>query len=215
MKTNKLTRRDFIKFSGALAAASALAACAPDENSTAFPFETSLENPVINPEAQTPLPAAPLPILALNRLTFGIKPGDIDSFNTLGASDDERLFAFISQQLNPDSIDDSEFESRYNSAGFETLHKTHEQLYSDHIANNAYDSNDEAYWDWYSKPAYELADATFLRAVYSKKQIVEILADFWHNHFNVYFWQDDGVPLLVSYNRDVLRKHALGNFRQI
>ena len=58
-------------------------------------------------------------------------------------------------------------------------------------------------------------DATFLRGVYSKKQLVEVLADFWHNHFNVYFWQDDGVPLLVSYNRDVLRTHLLGNFRQM
>jgi uncharacterized protein (DUF1800 family) len=42
-----------------------------------------------------------------------------------------------------------------------------------------------------------------------------MLADFWHNHFNIYFWQDDGVPLLVSYNRDVLRGHMLGNFRQM
>ncbi|RIK46923.1 MAG: hypothetical protein DCC59_16810, partial [Chloroflexi bacterium] len=113
------------------------------------------------------------------------------------------------------SIDDSDFENRYAGAGFETLHKTHEQLYADHIANNPYDSNDDIYWDWYSKPAYELADATLFRAVYSKKQLVELLADFWHNHFNVYFWQDDGVPLLVSYNRDVLRKHMLGNFRQM
>src|SRR5688572_18505134 len=173
MKT-KFNRRDFLKFSTAVAAASALAACAPnDENSTAVPFESSQENPVINPEAQTPLPAVPLAILALNRLTFGIRPGDVDSFNALGTSDDERLNAFVSQQLNPDSIDDSEFESRYNSAGFETLHKTHEQLYSDHIANNAYNSNDEAYWDWFSKPAYELTDATFLRAIYSKKQIID------------------------------------------
>ncbi|MBL8089948.1 MAG: DUF1800 domain-containing protein [Anaerolineales bacterium] len=214
MKT-KFSRRDFLKLSTAVAAASALAACAPNnENEIGLPFE-SPENPVINPEAQTPLPPVPLAILALNRLTFGIRPGDVDLFNSLGTNDDERFINFVTQQLNPDSIDDSEFESRYNAAGFETLHKTHEQLYYDHIANNQYDSNNEAYWDWYSKPAYELVDATLLRAVYSKKQIEEILADFWHNHFNVYFWQDDGVPLLVSYNRDVLRKHALGNFRQM
>lgn len=214
MKT-KFNRRDFLKLSTAFAAASALAACAPNaENEIGLPFD-SPENPLINPEVQTPLPPVPLAILALNRLTFGVRPGEADLFNSLGASDDERLINFVTQQLNPDSIDDSEFEARYNAAGFETLHKTHEQLYADHIANNPYNSNDETYWDWYSKPTYELVDATLLRAVYSKKQIVEILADFWHNHFNVYFWQDDGVPLLVSYNRDVLRKHALGNFRQM
>lgn len=215
MMKPKFNRRDFLKLSAAVAASSALAACAPNnENEIGVPFE-STENPILNPKAQTPLPSVPLAILALNRLTFGIRPGDVDFFNSLGANDDERLLNFVTQQLNPDSIDDSEFEAHYNAAGFETLHKTHEQLYFDHIVNNQYDSNDNAYWEWYSKPAYELVDATLLRAVYSKKQLFEILTDFWHNHFNVYFWQDDGVPLLVSYNRDVLRKHALGNFRQM
>ncbi len=216
MQTRRLTRRDFLKLGGALAATSALAACAPDaETPTVAPFEPTGQNPVIEPETQTQLPPAPLAILALSRLTFGIRPGDVEAFNALGSTDDERLLNFVTQQLNPDSIDDSDFENRYNNAGFETLHKTHEQLYDDHIANNPYDANDDVYWDWYSKPAYELADATILRAVHSKKQLVELLADFWHNHFNVYFWQDDGVPLLVSYNRDVLRKHMLGNFRQM
>lgn len=217
MQNKKLTRRDFLKVGGTLAATSVLAACAPGEESspTASPVDTSVQDVVITPEAQTALPPVPMAILALSRLTFGIRPGDVEAFNALGATDDERLLNFVTQQLNPDSIDDSEFENRYNSAGFETLHKTHEQIYFDHIASNPYDSNDDAYWDWYSKPAYELSDATILRAVHSKKQLVELLADFWHNHFNVYFWQDDGVPLLVSYNRDVLRKHMLGNFRQM
>ena len=217
MQTKRLTRRDFLKVGGTLAATSVLAACAPGEenNPIAAPVDTSVQDVVITPEAQTALPSVPLAILALSRLTFGIRPGDVEAFNALGATDDERLPNFVTQQLNPDSIDDSEFENRYNSAGFETLQKTHEQLYYDHIAANPYDSNDDSYWDWYSKPAYELSDATMLRAVHSKKQLVELLADFWHNHFNVYFWQDDGVPLLVSYNRDVLRKHMLGNFRQM
>ncbi|KXK15040.1 MAG: hypothetical protein UZ14_CFX002000750 [Chloroflexi bacterium OLB14] len=216
MQTKKLTRRDFLKISGAVAAASALAACAPEQQSTSVaPVQINPQESVVTPQAQISTNPVSLPILTLSRLTFGIRPGDLDLFNALGATDDERLVNFVTQQLNPDSIDDSEFESRYNAAGFETLHKTHEQLYYDHIANNQYDSNDDAYWQWYSKPAYELVDATILRATYSKKQIVEILADFWHNHFNVYFWQDDGIPLLVSYNRDVLRKHALGNFRQM
>ncbi|MCB0101870.1 MAG: DUF1800 domain-containing protein [Anaerolineales bacterium] len=216
MQTRKLTRRDFLKLSGAFAATSALAACAPgEETPTAAPFESTGQSPVIQPEAQTQLPPVPMAILALSRLTFGIRPGDVDAFNTLGSSDDERLLNFINQQLTPDTLDDSDFENRYNNAGFETLYKSHEQIYADHIASNPYDSNDDAYWEWYSKPAYELADATVLRAVHSKKQLVELLADFWHNHFNVYFWQDDGVPLLASYNRDVLRTHMLGNFRQM
>ncbi|MBP6178689.1 MAG: DUF1800 domain-containing protein [Anaerolineales bacterium] len=212
---SNFTRRDFLRLSGAFAATTLLAACAPDEQ-TPGPVEIptgQINLPIESTTAPPPLVA--LPIIALSRMSFGIRPGDMDAFLALGGTDDERLQAYVNQQLNPDSIDDSDFETRYNAAGFETLHKTHEQLYADHIASNPYDSNDDTYWEWYSKPAYELVDATILRAVFSKKQLVEVLADFWHNHFNIFFWQDDGVPLLVSYNRDVLRANLLGNFRQM
>ncbi len=213
----KIDRRDFLKLMGTFAATSVVAtACAPE--SVPGPDPTRVSPVVVNPTGVPPqpiLPPVPLGIIALNRMGYGPRPGDFEAFNALGSTDDERLGAYVAQQLNPDAIDDSEFEARYTTAGFETLHKTQDELYADHIANNPYDSNDDAYWQWYSKPAYELVDATFLRAAYSTKQLVEVLADFWHNHFNIYFWQDDGVPLLVSYNRDVLRKHMLGNFRQM
>jgi len=192
----------------------AVAACAPEQVPGPDPTRVVPVNPTGAPPEPI-LPPVSLGIIALSRMAYGARPGDLEAFNALGSTDDERLLNFVSQQLNPDTIDDSEFEARYAAAGFETLHKTQDELYFDHIASNPYDSNDESYWDWYSKPAYELVDVTFLRAVYSKKQLVEVLADFWHNHFNVYFWQDDGVPLLVSYNRDVLRAHMLGNFRQM
>ncbi len=214
---SRLDRRDFLKLMGTFAGVSAaLAACAPEQ--IPLPDPTQVPSIVENPTGVPPepvLPPVPLGIIALNRMGYGPRPGDYEGFNALGSTDDERLRVYVAQQLNPDSIDDSDFETRYNAAGFETLHKTQDELYADHIANNPYDSNDDTYWQWYSKPAHELVDATFLRAVYSRKQLVEVLADFWHNHFNVYFWQDDGVPMLVSYNRDVLRKHMLGNFRQM
>ena len=216
MNSKQFSRRDFLKLGGSLATASLLAACQPGEETSTAPLSpTTSANDISIPEPAVSLPPVSLAILALGRMTFGIRPGDIEAFNAFGNTDDERLRAFVQQQLNPDSLDDSDFESRYSAAGFQALHKSHEQLYSDHIANNAYDANDDAYWEWYSLPAYELVDATLLRAVFSKKQLVELLADFWHNHFNIFFWQDDGVPLLVSYNRDVLRRHMLGNFRQM
>jgi uncharacterized protein (DUF1800 family) len=211
---SSFTRRDFLRLSSTLAAASLAAACTPQQE-TATQQSQSQGIPPVQPPAPVENQSAPLAIIALNRMGFGPRPGDVDAFNALGSTDEERLRAYVQQQLNPDSIDDSDFQVRFDAAGFETLHKTHEQLYLDHIASNPYDSNDDTYWDWYSKPAYELVDATILRAVYSKKQLAEVLADFWHNHFNIYFWQDDGVPLLVSYNRDVLRANMFGNFRQM
>lgn len=214
-----LHRRDFLKLAGTLAAASLAASCAPNQpapapTSTLAP-DSPTQVPPTFPPLEPPTASAPLAVIALNRMGFGLRPGDVEAFEALGSTDDERLRAYVSQQLNPDAVDDSEFESRYAAAGFETLHKSADELYADHIASNPYDSNDDAYWEWYSKPAYELVEASFLRAVYSRKQLVEVLADFWHNHFNVYFWQDDAVPMLVSYNRDVLRAHMLGNFRQM
>ena len=58
--------------------------------------------------------------------------------------------------------------------------------------------------------------ATWVRAVHSKWQLREVLADFWHNHFNVNAEHDDGriAAMFPAYDRDVIRKHALGNFRQ-
>jgi uncharacterized protein (DUF1800 family) len=49
--------------------------------------------------------------------------------------------------------------------------------------------------------------------VHSKRQLVEVLADFWHNHFNVYGYDYYCGPLWVHYDRDVIRANQLGNFR--
>jgi len=53
------------------------------------------------------------------------------------------------------------------------------------------------------------------RAVYSRRQLVEVLSDFWHNHFNVYAWEFWEGPVWVHYDRDVIRPNVLGNFRQM
>ena len=65
------------------------------------------------------------------------------------------------------------------------------------------------------QPVRELEAATWLRAVYSRRQLNEVLVDFWHDHFNVFGWDGPTSPLFVSYDRDVIRPHALGNFRAL
>ncbi len=54
-----------------------------------------------------------------------------------------------------------------------------------------------------------------LRAVYSEKQLQEVMVDFWQNHFNVYAGKAAVRWYIPSYERDVLRKNALGNFRDL
>jgi uncharacterized protein (DUF1800 family) len=57
--------------------------------------------------------------------------------------------------------------------------------------------------------------ARILRAVYSERQLQEIMVDFWANHFNVYSGKGAVRWYIPSYERDVIRKHALGNFRDL
>ena len=54
-----------------------------------------------------------------------------------------------------------------------------------------------------------------LRAVYSERQLQEVMVDFWANHFNVFAGKAAVRWYIPSYERDVLRKHALGNFKDL
>ena len=64
------------------------------------------------------------------------------------------------------------------------------------------------------RPMREVRAAVALRAVYSQWQVLELMVDFWHNHFNVYPWEDDQSQVLFPvYDRETIRAHALGNFR--
>lgn len=51
------------------------------------------------------------------------------------------------------------------------------------------------------------------RCVYSENQLQEVMTDFWFNHFNVSRTTNPARPHILSYERDVIRPNALGNFR--
>ncbi len=61
----------------------------------------------------------------------------------------------------------------------------------------------------------ELTQTKLLRAIYSERQFEEVMTDFWFNHFNVFL--DKGLDrlMLTSYERDVIRPHALGKFEDL
>jgi uncharacterized protein (DUF1800 family) len=61
----------------------------------------------------------------------------------------------------------------------------------------------------------ELQSSRILRAVYSERQLQEVLVDFWTNHFNVYANKGADRWLLVSYDRDTIRPHTLGKFKDL
>ena len=57
----------------------------------------------------------------------------------------------------------------------------------------------------------ELAEAKLLRAIYSNRQLEEVMTDFWFNHFNVFIGKGPDRYMVSAYERDVIRPHALAN----
>jgi uncharacterized protein (DUF1800 family) len=129
----------------------------------------------------------------LNRVTFGPRPGQVEAVKKIGVQ------AYLEQQLNPLSIDDSASEQRLS--GYTTLDKSPAELDNPDI-----------------KPAQiiaELDSATLMRAVYSEHQLFQIMVNFWSDHFNIYHLDEDCKILKTMDDRDVIRKYALGKFRDL
>jgi uncharacterized protein (DUF1800 family) len=61
----------------------------------------------------------------------------------------------------------------------------------------------------------ELAMAKMTRAIYSDRQLQQVLDDFWFNHFNVFAGKGEDRYYLTSYERDVIAPHALGKFKDL
>ncbi|MEO8195791.1 MAG: DUF1800 domain-containing protein [Thermoanaerobaculia bacterium] len=165
-----------------------------------------------------PLDSPGIALVALNRMGFGPRPGDVAAFNALGANDDARLSAYIQQQLNPPvpsaANDPGYFQRRnglagYPNPGFATLGLSLQTLWQ------TYRTGTPPAGSSANRPALEVRLDTWMRMVYSKWQLREILADFWHNHFNVYGFETYTQETLVAYDRDVIRFHLFGNFRDL
>ena len=62
----------------------------------------------------------------------------------------------------------------------------------------------------------ELMAERLTRDIYARAQLQEVMTDFWLNHFNVYLRKNENMPYyLASYQRDVIRSHALGKFEDL
>jgi len=61
----------------------------------------------------------------------------------------------------------------------------------------------------------ELSMAKVTRAIYSERQLQQVMDDFWFNHFNVFAGKGEDRYYLTSYERDVIQPHALGKFKDL
>ncbi|NDJ52167.1 MAG: DUF1800 domain-containing protein [Chloroflexi bacterium] len=128
----------------------------------------------------------------LNRISYGPRPGDVARVAEVG------IEATIEQQLNPETIDDSLIAERLKMLPILSMNRR--ALYS---------SEGLEY-----RAILSLQQGMIERAVHSERQLFERMAEFWSDHFNVPAAEDLGLEV-VSYQRDVIRRHALGSFRDL
>lgn len=133
----------------------------------------------------------------------------------MGSSFDQRLENYVNAQLNgyqgifPPTNDPALMtELNKPGTGFTTLHDSLTKLWQERVVASPG-------WPEYYYPLVDTQSLTLLRCVYSKWQLAEILADFWHTHFSVQGSKYEVAPVFVHYDRDVIRPNMLGNFRQM
>lgn len=159
-----------------------------------------------SPQPNLALP--PPPVRWLQKATFGFRVTDFVAFLGIpGASDEARWTSWVNTQLNPAAINDSACDTRLAGAGFTTLGKTLTQLWAQHRGSSNYTVR--------MQPVAEIECATTIRAIYSQRQLFEVMTDFWHDHFSTFGWDYDAGPLFVHYDRDVIRPNVFGNFRTL
>lgn len=154
----------------------------------------------------------PLEVMVYTKLAFGARPGELEAFRALAATPKERLQKWLERQLEPSKILDADCEKRLEV--LKTLKKPLTKLWAEHIRDVP--DNDPNRYEIAVQPALETRLATLARGVWSNRVLLEVMADFWHNHFNIDpSRQEQIAALFASFDRDVIRTHAFGNFRTL
>jgi len=173
----------------------------------------------------------------LNRITFGPRPGDITRVQSLG------LDAYLDQQLHPERVSDDALEAKLQT--FSTLTMSSRKLAEDifvpalevrqqqqRAAGQADPQMTEApgaagaqravmpqaaraAQQGVQRVVSELTQSKLIRAIESERQLQEVLTDFWFNHFNVFVGKALVRQYLTEYERDAIRPHVLGSFRDL
>jgi uncharacterized protein (DUF1800 family) len=165
---------------------------------------------------------------AIARLSFGSRPGYFDRVSAMGVD------RWIDQQLAPETIEDSAADRVL--ATLETQRKQVYELIADHPepqelqqkfnqrkspsgAPIVRTSADSALLVRAQQSTQQLANeimaAKLVRAVASERQLLEVMTDFWENHFSVYIGKMPTRYSLLEYDRDIIRPRALGKFRDL
>jgi len=133
----------------------------------------------------------------LRRCTFGVAAGDRERLARLAPRPEEAVDRWIEEQLRPGQTEDPDLVRQLRR--LDSLGQPLGELY-----------------EW--KPEVllrELSSATLLRAVHSRWQLREVMVEVWGDHFNVDSGKAECAWLKAADDREVIRRHALGRFRDL
>jgi uncharacterized protein (DUF1800 family) len=203
------------------------------------PMSTSAQSPgakipakalVARPDTRE-LPADQQIIQALNRLTFGPRPGDALKVRAIG------LDKWIDQQLRPERIDDSAIEQLV--ASYPAINRNQNDLLVQYaqqqrerreVKRERADSTRlmtaadsmalrrqmQQRGNLTRQVIAQLQSSRVARAVASERQLQEVMTDFWENHFSIYAQKGAPEPYyLTDFDQNVVRPRALGKFRDL
>ena len=178
----------------------------------------------------------------LNRLNFGARPGDIEKVKAIGLQkyiDQQLSPSSINDAVAETKVKNLEifgmttaevFEKYPNPGallraleGRQNNNQQQQAKANEDMTDKERQERQQKILQYYSKydlrPAREMlpqiVSNRVLRAVYSERQLQEVMVDFWQNHFNVFSGKAAVRWYIPSYERDVLRKNALGNFKDL
>lgn len=159
-------------------------------------------------------PANPKVIHLLNRLSLGIRPGEIDQVEQMGVD------KYIQQQLNPTTIAEPAILTDRLSK-LETINLSPVELFQRYSPNRPIDlqsplpSDKKILQQQMRTVTNQAIEARLWRSIYSNRQLDEVMVDFWYNHFNVY--ADKGIDKLWvgAYEQQAIRPYAMGKFRDL
>ncbi len=183
-----ISRRKFLKLTGLSIAGATVAGCGVSQLDA---------NALVPPAALTAFPAAEPPAdwRVLNRITFGPTADERARADKIG------LDAFIEEQLAPDTIAE-DWRAEWRIRRIESLRQNAADLFIRSPQKRA-------------QLRLDLQRGTLLRAVYSRRQLYEMMVNFWSDHFNIDQTKGDCTFLKIVDDREVIRRHALGNFRDL
>jgi hypothetical protein len=162
----------------------------------------------------------------LSRLTFGPRPGDAERVKAIGVK------RWIDEQLRPGRIDDSALETALAPIPAWSEVASSLGMVPDVPRSISTKPSAELMKDSAARVQLQLVALRMkvvalqargdyfyagkvIHAQLGERQLLEVLSDFWENHFSVYQAKMPSPTALIEWDRDVLRPRALGKFRDL